>query len=101
VEVKLGHYPDHRRVRPVAECMVQRSVRLIAAEAAKQSVRRRVTRAGHCVRQAVPKGKGSLEAITDGSSRNPEIAEKIHDSGKRCNHPHKPEVLDRVAGLVL
>jgi hypothetical protein len=77
VEVKLGHYPDHRRVRPVAEGMVQRSVRLIAAEAAKQLVRRRVTRADHCVRQAAPKGLGSLEAITDGSSRKPEIAERF------------------------
>jgi hypothetical protein len=76
-------------------------VRLIAAEAGKHLVRRRVTWTGHCVRQAVPKGKGSLEAITDGSSRKPEIAEKIQDSGKRCNHPHKPEVVDRVAELLL
>jgi hypothetical protein len=88
-------------VRPVAEGMVQWGVRLIAAEAAKQLVRRWVTRARHGVRQAVQKGKGSLEAITDGSSRKPEIAEKIQDSGRRCNHPHKFEVLDRVAGLVL
>ena len=48
---------DYRRVRPVAEGMIQRSVRLIVAEAAKQLVWRRVTRAGHCVRQAVPKDK--------------------------------------------
>jgi hypothetical protein len=87
-------------VRPVTEGTVHRSVRLIAAEAAKQLVRMRVTRAGHCIRQPVPKGKGLLEAITDGSSRKPEIAEKIQNSGNAVT-THKHEVLDRVAGLVL